>query len=103
MASSRTYKCFVCKRQGVDGVPVYLDGKDTEGRTKYLSDDMTTHTHQGTGAATTQQPRTSKEVSKEEIVPLLRIINAKLDRLLSETGSGEKHHEEKETDSLLIE
>jgi hypothetical protein len=105
MASPRTYECFVCKRNGIDGVQVYLDGKDAEGRTKYLNEDMTIHFHEGTSAsvATTQQPTTSKQVFKEEIVPLLRIINAKLDRLLSETGSSEKHHEEKETDGLLIE
>ena len=67
---------------------------------------MTTHFHQDTGAAAaaTQQLMTSKPVSKEEIVPLLRIINAKLDRLLCETGSeSEKLHEEKEIDGFLIE
>ena len=35
---------------------IYLDGKDTEGRTKYLSDDMTTHTHQGRGARQLDSP-----------------------------------------------
>jgi hypothetical protein len=105
MASPRTYECFVCKRNGIDGVQLYLNGKDAEGRTKYLNEEMTIHFHQGSGAAPspTQLPANSKQVSKEEIVPLLRIINTKLDRLLSKTGSGEKHHEEKETDGLLIE
>lgn len=106
MASPRTYECFVCKRQGVDGVQVYLDGKDAEGRTKYLNEDMTTHAHQGSGAAaaaTTQQPMTNKQVSKGEIVPLLRIINAKLDRLLAETESSDKHFEVKESYGPLAE
>lgn len=62
--------------------------------------------HQGSEgvAATTQQPMTSKQASKEEIMPPLRIIHAKLDRLLFETGhESEKHQEESETDGLLIE
>ena len=40
MASPRTYECFVCKRNGIDNDQVYLDGKDGEGRTKYLNEDM---------------------------------------------------------------
>jgi hypothetical protein len=104
MASPRTYECFVCKRNEIDGVQVYLDGRDVEGHTKYLNEDMTTHYHQGTSAkaATTQQPLASKPVSKEEILPLLRIINAKLDRLLSETGGNVIQHGEKESNDFLI-
>jgi hypothetical protein len=79
-------------------VQVYLDGKDSEGRTKYLNEDMTTHAHQGTGpaATTTQQLMMNKQVSKEEIVTLLRIINSKLDRLLIETSNSNRHDAERE-------
>jgi hypothetical protein len=84
MASPRTYECLVCKRNGIDDVLVYLNGKDTEGRTRYLNEDMSTHTHQGTSTST-QQLMTTKQPSNEQIVPLLRIINTKLDRLLTET------------------
>ena len=63
---------------------------------------MTTHLHQGTGAAA-QQPMTNIQVSKEEIVALLRIINAKLDRLISETDNSKNDVEGSEANSLLIE
>ena len=78
---------------------------DAKGHTKYLSDGMTIQTIKERGCrATTQQPMTSKQASKEEIMPPLRIIHAKLDRLLFETGhESEKHQEESETDGLLIE
>lgn len=100
MASPRTYECFVCKRNGIDGVQVYLDGKDAEGHTRYLNEDMTTHFHQGTGASP-QQPMTSRQVPKEEIVLMLKIINAKLDRLLSETGNSKNDEEGNKANGCL--
>jgi len=103
MTSPRAYECFVCKRQGVGGVQVYLDGKDTEGRTKYLNDDMTTHIHQG-NTTSTQLLNAPQQTSKEDVIPLLRIINAKLDRLLSRiSGNSEKEHEGSLGDGFLIE
>jgi hypothetical protein len=68
-------------RNGIYGVQVYVDGKDAEGRDKYLNEDMTTHSH--------------RTFTKNH--------NAKLDRLLSETEIDEKYYEEKETYGLLIE
>ena len=65
----------------MDGVLVYLDGKDSEGDNKYLNTDMTFHTHQNKAATNHQQAE--QEQTKGEIMPLLRDINAKLDRLLT--------------------
>lgn len=69
----------------MNGVLVYLDGKDSEGNTKYLNTDMTFHTHQSKAA--TDHRQGEQQQTKDEIIPLLRIINAKLDRLLT-TVSG---------------
>jgi hypothetical protein len=44
MASKQLYPCFSCRRVGYE-IPVYLDGKDAEGRTKYLNEDGTKHIH----------------------------------------------------------
>lgn len=57
-------------------------GCDTDGLTKYLNEDMTTRAHQGNNTLTqrqlAQQPKRSSQ---------LRIMNAKLDRLLNETSN----------------
>lgn len=82
MASRWKYECYACKRLGMAGVLVYLDGKDSEGNTKYLNTDMTFHTHQSK-TATDHQQAEQQQQTKGEILPLLRDINAKLDRLLT--------------------
>jgi hypothetical protein len=81
MASRWKYECYACKRLGMAGVLVYLDGKDSEGNNKYLNTDMTFHTHQNKAATDLQQAE--QEQTNGEIMPLLRDINAKLDRLLT--------------------
>jgi hypothetical protein len=98
MANRRTYECFACKRQGFDNVQVYLDGKDAEGKTKYLNDDMTVHTHQGSSettqatqpqsqpqaaASTTIVTQTTKE---DRMIEMLNGITIKLDRLIALLG-----------------
>jgi hypothetical protein len=97
MASRKTYECFVCKRQGFDNVQVYLDGKDADGKTKYLNEDMTVHTHQGSSAttqATQPQPQaqgaasttivTQAQATKEDrILNMLNGLTIKLDRVLA--------------------
>ena len=95
MASRKTYECFVCKRQGFDNVQVYLDGKDAEGKTKYLNEDMTVHIHQGSSATTqATQPQaqaaastitvTQAQVTKEDrMIAMLNGITIKIDRLLA--------------------
>ena len=44
VASKQTYPCFACRKAGYE-VLVYLDGKDEQGRTKYLNEDGTKHFH----------------------------------------------------------
>jgi hypothetical protein len=44
MAGRQTYPCFACRKAGHE-VQVFLDGKDGQGRTKYLNEDGTGHTH----------------------------------------------------------
>lgn len=95
MASRKTYECFVCKRQGFDNIQVYLDGKDAEGKTKYLNEDMTVHIHQGNSAmtqATQPQPQAQAaasttivtQVTKEDrMIAMLNGITIKLDRLFA--------------------
>lgn len=53
MASRKTYTCFVCQKAGHE-VQVFLDGKDAEGHTKYLNEDMTRHTHLGSTSTSSQ-------------------------------------------------
>jgi hypothetical protein len=93
MASRKTYECFVCKRQGFDNVQVYLDGKDAEGKTKYLNEDMTVHTHQDSSAttqATQPQPQAHAAASttivtqttkEDRMIAMLNGITIKIDRL----------------------
>jgi hypothetical protein len=82
MASRKTYTCFVCQKSG-HGVQVFLDGKDAEGKTKYLNEDMTRHTHLGSSPQQQQQqqqPEASTIIVTEPTS--LKIINAKLDRII---------------------
>lgn len=91
MASKQTYPCFACRRTG-HAVMVFLDGKDDEGRTKYLNEDGTRHFHQGSSSSQTQQTtqpqpqsqsQSQQQQPKDEITPILKMINSKLDRLIS--------------------
>jgi hypothetical protein len=45
MASKQTYECYVCRRNGLENVRVYLDGKTEDGKTIYKNEDMTPHAH----------------------------------------------------------
>jgi hypothetical protein len=76
MASKQTYPCFACRKTGHE-VMVFLDGKDEQGRTKYLNEDGTGHTHLGSS----QQQQGSSTIVTEPTS--LKIINAKLDRIIA--------------------
>lgn len=91
MASKQTYPCFACRKAGHE-VHVFLDGKDEEGRTKYLNEDGTRHTHLRSSLQQQQQPEQKKDSSSSQIdIDSLQsalkanfdMINAKLDRLTS--------------------
>lgn len=97
MASRKTYPCFACQKTGHDDVWVFLDGKDEQGRTKYLNEDGTIHTHLGSSQLQTQQQPTTKPTHQQlqqqgqgsmtaisvSEATQLKIVNAKLDRILS--------------------
>jgi hypothetical protein len=89
--SKQTFECFVCKNNGFSGTMVYLAGKDDRGHAIRLeSDGVTPHTHktkvpsqqqqrqqsQGSTAVVTESPTTTTTTS-------LKIINAKLDRIIA--------------------
>jgi hypothetical protein len=85
MASRKTYTCFVCQKAGHE-VQVYLDGKDDQGHTKYLNDDMTRHTHLGSSLqqqTQEQQPQQEKaNPSDRMIVAMLEGLTSKMDQVL---------------------
>ena len=86
MASKQTYPCFACRKAGYE-IPVYLDGKDAEGHTKYLNEDGTKHIHKGkeqdTESSSSVATTTTESMS-------MKIINAKLDRIIALLGSQKK-------------
>ena len=85
MASRKTYPCFVCQKAGHDEVLVFLDGKDEQGRTKYLNEDGTRHTHLGSQQQTQQQQQlgntTTTTVSAESTQ--LKVMAARLEYAIS--------------------
>lgn len=84
MASKQTYECFVCKRNGFPDTRVYLDGKTEDGKTVYKNEDMSPHQHKQ--QAKQQQQSQQGQAAASTIVTeptSLKIINAKLDRIIS--------------------
>jgi hypothetical protein len=73
MASRRTYTCFVCQKAGQD-VQVFLDGKDEQGRTKYLNEDGTRHTHLESSNSTSQ-PSVGVSGERERVDPVMKMLN----------------------------
>jgi hypothetical protein len=60
MASKQTYPCFACRKAGYE-IPVYLDGKDEQGRNKYLNEDGTKHIHKTKESQLTSQFKNEPE------------------------------------------
>jgi hypothetical protein len=92
MASRKTYTCFVCQKAGHD-IQVFLDGKDEAGHTKYLNEDMTRHTHLGSSLQQEQQLQSQQSQGSTTVVTeptAMKIINAKLDRIISLLESQKK-------------
>lgn len=96
MATRQSYPCFSCRKAGHE-VQVLLDGKDSEGRTKYLNTDGTKHTHvdvnqvSAVSSANVQKnvPLSQQEEHQQSSTTVvteptsIKIINAKLDRIIS--------------------
>lgn len=79
MASKMTYPCFACKKAGFE-VQVFLDGKDKHGRTKYLNEDGTNHTH--LGSSSSQQQKQGSTTGVQESTQL-KLIGARLEYAIS--------------------
>jgi hypothetical protein len=82
MASKQLYPCFACRKAGYE-IPVYLDGKDEQGRTKYLNEDGTKHVHKTRATASDSRSDRSSDEAEDSVKNLLVTINEKLDRLLN--------------------
>jgi hypothetical protein len=93
MASRNTYPCFACRKAGYE-IPVYLDGKDAEGRTKYLNEDGTKHVHKTNPLEKPSEESVQRGISAftmmtdltilvEPTQKLLVTVDGKLDRLLN--------------------
>jgi hypothetical protein len=74
MTSKQLYPCFACRKVGHE-VQVFLDGKDEHGRTKYLNEDMTKHTHLGSSNNSSSNSSSSSAT--------MSTLNDKLDRIIA--------------------
>jgi hypothetical protein len=87
MASRRTYECFQCRDKGFPNIMVFLDGKDDQGKTKYLeSDGQTRHIHQGSSTTPLQQASTTvvtQATNESRVLNIVNMISAKLDRVIA--------------------
>ena len=99
MASRKTYTCFVCQKAGHE-VHVFLDGRDSEGHTKYLNEDMTKHTHLGSSSSNSnssnsnlqqppqQQPQqasttiVTQSTKEDRVLNLLGDLTIKMNRVI---------------------
>jgi hypothetical protein len=88
-ASKQTYPCFACRKAGYE-IPVYLDGKDEQGRTKYLNEDGTKHFHKTSDNGEDVRKNISpvSEINNnnnnnKDLRVLLESINEKVDRLIN--------------------
>jgi hypothetical protein len=99
MASRRTYPCFACQKTGNE-VFVYLDGKDEQGRTKYLNEDGTRHIHVGSSQQLLQQQQQQTQPQTQQgqagsttiviqatqfdrMTAILNALTIKIDRVLA--------------------
>ena len=88
MASHKTYTCFVCQKAGHE-VQVFLDGKDEQGHTKYLNEDMTKHIHLGSSSNTQTQPQqqasttiVTQSTKEDRILNLLGDLTIKMNHVI---------------------
>jgi hypothetical protein len=92
MATKSTYPCFACRKAGFE-VQVFLDGKDDQGRTKYLNEDGTRHYHQGASSTASEvlaqhghqaQPPRQQEQGPQmgDLMLILKLLTQKVDQVL---------------------
>ena len=83
MASRKPYEFYVCQRNGFNGVMVYLAGKDENNKTVYLEEDGTPHLHKTNKQGSSTVVTTNSTLSTGPTTTSLKIINAKLDRIIT--------------------
>jgi hypothetical protein len=77
-SEKKTYRCFVCEKNGFQNVQVVLGGKDQNGRTIYKEPDgRTPHQHKLKQEQQQQQQQQAKAptITREEVVELKANIN----------------------------
>jgi hypothetical protein len=77
--SRKPYECFRCRDNGFPNTQVYLAGKDEQGKTVYIEEDGTAHQHK-IKQEQQQSPGSTTLVTEPTV---MKIINAKLDRIIS--------------------
>ena len=65
MGSRKSYPCFACQKSGYEDIIVILDGKDNQGRTKYLNEDGTKHTHLGSSYQQQSQQQPQQKLQQQ--------------------------------------
>jgi hypothetical protein len=93
MASKQTYPCFQCRKAGHE-VMVFLDGKDEQGRTKYLNEDGARHTHVGSSHSSQQQRQQRQQQQVQptiaDILVQIKLLSQKVDKLLEASNDFEQ-------------
>lgn len=79
MASHKPYECFRCRDNGFPNTMVFLAGKDDHDKTVYVEEDGTSHQHKLKQQQQHQQASTTVVTEPTS----LKIINAKLDRIIA--------------------
>jgi hypothetical protein len=78
--SRKPYECFKCRDNGYANTMVYLAGKDESGKTVYVEEDGTPHLHKTKHNHSISDYQGSVT---EPITTAMKIINAKLDRIIA--------------------
>jgi flagellar basal body rod protein FlgB len=88
--SKRPYECFKCRDNGFPNTMVYLAGKDEQNRTIQLEEDGSKHIHKTKQQQESQEQQSQQPQSQDSPTVVttteptsLKIINAKLDRIIS--------------------
>jgi hypothetical protein len=93
MATKITYPCFACRKAGFE-VQVFLDGKDEQGKTKYLNEDGTRHYHQGSSSTANEvvhgqqqaQPQQQQQQTQGpqmgDVMLMLKLLTQKVDQVI---------------------
>ena len=85
--SRKPYECFKCRDNGFPNTLVFLAGKDDQGRTIQLEEDGAKHIHKTKEQVQQKQQQPQQQQSSnivtEPTSTSIKIINAKLDRIIA--------------------